>query len=108
MAQNREKSSKGYVNKQLQSAKLDADVDSKYTAEDWEGFKELVSQSNIQDKDVILRVLSMYKDPEEREKQIRNLSAGFKELMKSKINTRLMPLSSQSKNCSTLPHSPRT
>lgn len=80
LAQNREKSSKGYVNKQLQSAKLDADVDSKYTAEDWEGFKELVSQSNIQDKDVILRVLSMYKDPEEREKQIRNLSAGFKEL----------------------------
>ena len=75
---------KGYmldnIDKQLKSAKLDADVDSKYTAEDWEGFQELVSQSNIQDKDVILRVLSMYQDPEEREKQIRNLSAGFKEL----------------------------
>lgn len=80
LAQKRENSSKGYVNKQLKSAKLDADVDSKYTAEDWEGFQELVSQSNIQDKDVILRVLSMYQDPEEREKQIRNLSAGFKEL----------------------------
>ena len=80
LAQNREKTSKGYVNKQLKNAKIDADVDSKYTAEDWEGFKELVSQSNIQDKDVILRVLSMYPDPEEREKQIRNLSAGFKEL----------------------------
>ena len=80
LAQNREKSSKGYVNKQLKAAKLDADVDSKYTAEDWDGFQELVSQSNIQDKDVILRVLSMYNDPEEREKQIRNLSAGFKEL----------------------------
>lgn len=80
LAQKREKTSKGYVNKQLKSAKLDADVDSKYTAEDWEGFQELVSQSNIQDKDVILRVLSMYQDPEEREKQIRNLSAGFKEL----------------------------
>ncbi len=80
LAQKREKSSKGYVGQQLKAAKLDADVDSKYTAEDWEGFKELVSQSNIQDKDVILRVLSMYQDPEEREKQIRNLSAGFKEL----------------------------
>lgn len=80
LAKKRENTSKGYVNKQLKSAKLDADVDSKYTAEDWEGFQELVSQSNIQDKDVILRVLSMYQDPEEREKQIRNLSAGFKEL----------------------------
>ena len=80
LAQNREKTSKGYVGKQLKAAKLDADVDSKYTAEDWEGFKELVSQSNIQDKDIILRVLSMYEDPEEREQQIRNLSAGYKEL----------------------------
>ncbi len=80
LAKEREKTSKGYVNKQLKSNKLDVDVDSKYTAEDWEGFQELVSQSNIQDKDIILRVLSMYQDPEEREKQIRNLSAGYKEL----------------------------
>ncbi len=80
LAQNREKTSKSFVNNELKKTKLDADVDSKYTAEDWEGFKELVSQSNIQDKDVILRVLSMYSDPEEREKQIRNMSAGFKEL----------------------------
>ncbi len=80
LAQKRETSSKGYVNSQLKTAKLDAEVDSKYTAEDWEGFQELVSQSNIQDKDVILRVLSMYQDPEEREKQIRNISAGYKEL----------------------------
>ncbi len=80
LAQKRETSSKGYVNNQLKSAKLDAEVDSKYTAEDWEGFQELVSQSNVQDKDIILRVLSMYQDPEEREKQIRNLSAGYKEL----------------------------
>lgn len=80
LAQNREKSSKQFVNSQLKDVNLDADVDSKYTAEDWEGFKELVSQSNIQDKDVILRVLSMYSDPEEREQQIRNISVGFKEL----------------------------
>lgn len=80
LAQKREHSSKGYVNSQLKAANLDAEVDSKYTAEDWEGFQQLVSNSNIQDKDVILRVLSMYPDPEEREKQIRNLSAGFQEL----------------------------
>ena len=59
---------------------MDADINTRYTAEDWEGFQELVQASNIQDKDVILRVLSMYSDPEEREQQIRNLSAGFKEL----------------------------
>ena len=59
---------------------MTAEVDTKYTAEDWDGFQELVSQSNIQDKEVILRVLSMYKDPEEREAQIKNMSAVFKEL----------------------------
>lgn len=80
LAEKRQKSSQGYVDKQLKSANLSTDVDAKYTAEDWEGFQELVSASNIQDKDLILRVLSMYQDPEEREQQIRNLSAGYKEL----------------------------
>lgn len=80
LAEQRQNSSAGYVNKQLKATQLDADVDKKYTAEDWEGFQQLVSASNIQDKDVILRVLSMYQDPEERERQIRNLSAGFREL----------------------------
>ena len=55
-------------------------VDTKYTAEDWEGFQELVAASDIQDKDVILRVLSMYQDPEEREQQIKNISSAFREL----------------------------
>ena len=50
------------------------------TAEDWDGFKELVSSSTIQDKELILRVLSMYNDPEVREKEIRNISAAFTEL----------------------------
>lgn len=80
LAEKRQNSSSKYVNDQLKKAKLDADVDKRYTAEDWEGFQQLVQASNIQDKEVILRVLSMYQDPEEREKQIRNLSAGFKEL----------------------------
>ena len=42
--------------------------------EDWEGFQQLVSQSNLEDKDLILRVLSMYSDPAVRENEIRNLS----------------------------------
>ena len=80
LAQRRQGTSQKYVNQQLKKNKLDTNVDANYTAEDWEGFKELVQASNIQDKDVILRVLSMYKDPDERERQIRNISAGFKEL----------------------------
>ena len=69
-----------YVKQQMKKSKVDAQLDTKYTAEDWEGFQELVSASNIQDKDVILRVLSMYQDPEEREQQIRNISSAFREL----------------------------
>ena len=82
VAKNREKSTNKYVQDQLKKVRLEADVDTKYTAEDWDGFQELVSQSNIQDKEVILRVLSMYQDPEEREHQIRNLSAAFTDLAK--------------------------
>lgn len=80
LAAAREKTSSDYLKGELKNMDLDAVIDSKYTAEDWEGFQELVSQSNIQDKEVILRVLSMYKDPEEREQQIKNLSAAFQEL----------------------------
>ncbi len=80
LAAEREKTSSAFVADQLKELELDAHVDTKYTAQDWEGFKELVANSNIQDKDVIVRVLSMYEDPEEREAQIRNLSAAFSEL----------------------------
>ena len=80
LASKRQDVSKDYVNKQLKSTKVSTDVTAKYTAEDWDGFQQLVAASNIQDKDVILRVLSMYQDPEERETQIRNMSAGFREL----------------------------
>ena len=52
----------------------------KYTAQDWEGFRELVSKSNIQDKELILRVLSMYSDPEQREQEIKNISSVYKNL----------------------------
>ena len=69
-----------YVKQQMKKSNVNASLDTKYTAEDWEGFQELVSASNIQDKDVILRVLSMYQDPEEREQQIKNISSAFREL----------------------------
>ena len=80
LAENRKGSAQQYVNGQLKKTKLNTNVDAKYTAEDWDGFQELVAASNIQDKEVILRVLSMYKDPEEREQQIKNLSVAFREL----------------------------
>ena len=80
LAENREKNTEKYLNKQLKKAKIDTNVDAKYTAQDWEGFKELVAKSNLQDKDLILRVLSMYSDPERRESEIKNISSVYKDL----------------------------
>ena len=80
LAGNRQNVSEKYVKGTLKKQKMNADIDAHYTAQDWDGFQQLVSASNIQDKDVILRVLSMYKAPQEREQQIRNMSAGFREL----------------------------
>ena len=80
LAENREKNTEKYLNRQLKKAKIETDVDAKYTAQDWEGFKELVSKSNLQDKDLILRVLSMYQDPEQRETEIKNISSVYKDL----------------------------
>ena len=80
LAENREKNTEKYLNKQLKKAKIETNVDAKYTAQDWEGFQELVSKSNLQDKDLILRVLSMYQDPEQRENEIKNISSVYKTL----------------------------
>lgn len=80
LAGQRKDQSEKYVKKTLKQTKVDAALDAHYTAQDWEGFQKLVAASNLQDKDVILRVLSMYEDPQEREQQIRNMSAGFQEL----------------------------
>lgn len=54
----------------------------KSVGQDWEGFQEAVAKSDIEDKDLILRVLSMYNDPEVRESEIRNMSQIFTELKK--------------------------
>lgn len=82
LAEKRQNTSAQYVSEQLRRTGLQADVDTHFTAEDWEGFQQLVAESNIQDKEVILRVLSMYKDPAEREQQIRNMSIVYDELAK--------------------------
>ena len=80
LAENRESNTTKMLNKDLKIAKIDAPVDAKYTAQDWEGFQELVSKSNIQDKELILRVLSMYQDPAQREQEIKNISSVYKTL----------------------------
>ena len=80
LAENRESNTTKMLNKDLKKAKIDVPVDAKYTAQDWEGFQELVSKSNIQDKELILRVLSMYQDPAQREQEIKNISSVYKTL----------------------------
>lgn len=82
VAQGREKNTQAYLDAELKKngisdfGKLTAD----FTPEDWDGFQKLVAASNIQDKELILSVLSMCKDPEQREKEIRNLSSVFEQL----------------------------
>lgn len=80
LAENRQDNTARVVSQGLKKNKIDANIDTKYTAEDWEGFQELVSKSNIQDKELILRVLSMYQDPEQREQEIKNISSVYKNL----------------------------
>lgn len=80
LAEKRQDNTASVVGRDLKKGKLDVAVDTRYTAEDWEGFQELVSKSNIQDKELILRVLSMYQDPEQREQEIKNISSVYKNL----------------------------
>ncbi len=82
LAQNRETNTSDYLNKQLKKDNITefGELTANFTPEDWEGFQKLVAASNIQDKDLILSVLSMYKDPEQREREIRNLSSVFDQL----------------------------
>lgn len=80
LAERREGNTSKFLAKELKKMKVEIPVDAKYTAQDWNGFKELVSKSNLQDKDLVLRVLSMYQDPETREKEIKNISAVYSDL----------------------------
>ncbi len=74
----REQNTSRVVARQLGKKKIE--VNAHYTAEDWDGFQKLLEASNIQDKELVLRVLSMYPDPEDREREIRNLSHVFTQL----------------------------
>ncbi|MDD7437521.1 MAG: tetratricopeptide repeat protein [Bacteroidales bacterium] len=76
----REKNTTAQISRDLKRAKADVPMSAYYTAQDWEGFQKLVEQSNIQDKELILSVLSMYKDPETREREIKNISSVFSQL----------------------------
>ncbi len=80
LAANRKESSSEFLQRKLKEAGINIDLRTKYTPEDWDGFKALLEKSNIQDKELILRVLSMYTDPEVREREIRNLSESFTEV----------------------------
>ncbi|MGL4491666.1 MAG: tetratricopeptide repeat protein, partial [Tannerellaceae bacterium] len=77
LSEKREKNTNNYLSREFKKGKIDAPISARYTAEDWEGFKELVEKSNIQDKDLVLRVLEMYSDPEQRDQEIKNMSSVF-------------------------------
>ncbi len=77
LAEKRQDASSKFLTKELKKDEVEAEFKTKFTPEDWDGFKELMTKSNIQDKELILRVLSMYTDPEVREREIKNLSGAF-------------------------------
>ncbi len=78
LAKQRQENTQKFLQNQMKKDKVNANIEANTTAEDWEGFQKAMEESNIQDKDLVLRVLSMYNDPEERETQIKNLSSVFK------------------------------
>jgi Flp pilus assembly protein TadD len=80
LAEKREQNTNTYLSKELKKSNANTPIAARYTAQDWEGFKELVEKSNLQDKQLILSVLSMYKDPEQREKEIKNISSIYSTL----------------------------
>lgn len=80
LAEKRQKATEKYLNAELKKIKSPLTIESRFTPEDWDGFQKLMENSSIQDKELILRVLSMYSDPEQREREIKNLSAAFKQI----------------------------
>jgi len=97
LAEKRQDASSKFLTDELKKDEVEAEFKTKFTPEDWDGFKEMMSKSNIQDKELILRVLSMYTDPEVREREIKNLSGAFvsvaeqilPQLRRSKFTTRI-------------------
>ncbi len=93
LAVKRLESASKYISREFEKAEI-SDIDkegfvkSESTAEDWEGFKAEVESSSIEDKDLILRVLSMYSDPVVREQEIKNMAAAY-EVLKDDILPKL-------------------
>lgn len=81
LSSNREKSAEKAFNKITKKLETGA-VTTRSIGEDWEGFQELVNNSTLEDKDLIIRVLSMYSDPNVREREIKNMSAVYQSLAK--------------------------
>ena len=82
LSDNRSKSAEKAFNKVTKKNPVEGPVNVTSVAEDWEGFQELVAASDLQDKELIIRVLSMYSDPAVREKEIKNMSAVYTTLAK--------------------------
>ena len=80
LAKSRQDVAQKFLARDLKKNKINAGIESNITAEDWDGFKAAMENSNIQDKELVLRVLSMYSDPEEREAQIKNIAAAYKNI----------------------------
>ena len=80
LSDKRSETAKAAFDKITKKNPVDAPVNVTTVAEDWEGFQELVAASDIQDKELIIRVLSMYGDPAVREREIKNMSFVFKTL----------------------------
>ena len=82
LSDNRSKSAEKAFAKVTKKHPVDGPVKVSSVGEDWEGFQELVAESDLEDKDLIIRVLSMYSDPAVREKEIKNMSAVYTTLAK--------------------------
>ena len=82
LSDNRSKSAEKAYGKVVKGKEVPGEVNVTSVAEDWEGFQELVAASDLEDKDLIIRVLSMYSDPAVREKEIKNMSAVYTTLAK--------------------------
>ncbi|MDD3561414.1 tetratricopeptide repeat protein [Petrimonas mucosa] len=80
LAAQREKNTTQYLESELKKRNVNVDVNARYTAQDWEGFRQLLEASDLQDKELVLRVLSMYPDPETREREIKNISSVYSDL----------------------------
>lgn len=81
LSERRERNTTSSLKQEFKKQRMsDVKIDAHYTAQDWEGFRQLVEKSQLPDKELVLRVLSMYPDPEQREREIKNISAVFRQL----------------------------